>query len=166
MNNARVDYTDAKTGKQYSAESIELTTGAIREAASIPFKLTAFFGSNQPLMRAKTELAANLRFDRALKRYQLEDARLNGEASGEPLKGKTLTFNAQGQLLADLAANVAEWNGLKLSANQLRASANSRSTTSTRPRAWKAACPSPSSICASSSPGSASNCRPCRTPAP
>ncbi len=121
VNNARVDYTDAKTGKQYSAESIELTTGAIREAASIPFKLTAFFGSNQPLMRAKTELAANLRFDRALKRYQLEDARLNGEASGEPLKGKTLTFNAQGQLLADLAANVAEWNGLKLSANQLRA---------------------------------------------
>lgn len=121
VNNARVDYTDAKTGKQYSAESIELTTGAIREAASIPFKLTAFFGSNQPLMRAKTELAASLRFDRALKRYQLEDARLSGEASGEPLKGKTLTFNAQGQLLADLAANVAEWNGLKLSANQLRA---------------------------------------------
>lgn len=121
VNNARVDYTDAKTGKQYSAESIELTTGAIREAASIPFKLTAFFGSNQPLMRAKTELAASLRFDRALKRYQLEDAKLSGEASGEPLKGKTLTFNAQGQLLADLAANVAEWNGLKLSANQLRA---------------------------------------------
>ncbi|WP_374979218.1 AsmA family protein [Pseudomonas solani] len=121
VNNARVDYTDAKTGKQYSAESIELTTGAIREAASIPFKLTTFFGSNQPLMRAKTELAASLRFDRALKRYQLEDAKLSGEASGEPLKGKTLTFNAQGQLLADLAANVAEWNGLKLSANQLRA---------------------------------------------
>lgn len=121
VNNARVDYTDAKTGKQYSAESIELTTSAIREAASIPFKLTAFFGSNQPLMRAKTELAASLRFDRALKRYQLEDAKLSGEASGEPLKGKTLTFNAQGQLLADLAANVAEWNGLKLSANQLRA---------------------------------------------
>uniref|UniRef100_A0A1I7YPV7 AsmA domain-containing protein n=1 Tax=Steinernema glaseri TaxID=37863 RepID=A0A1I7YPV7_9BILA len=32
-----------------------------------------------------------------------------------------MTFAAQGQLLVDMAANVAEWNGLKLSANQLRA---------------------------------------------
>lgn len=121
VNNARVDYTDAKTGQQYSAEGIELTTGAIREGAAIPFKLSAFFGTNKPVLRAKTELAASLRFDRALKRYQLEDAKLGGEASGEPFKGKTLTFSAQGQLLADLGANIAEWNSLKLSANQLRA---------------------------------------------
>ena len=32
-----------------------------------------------------------------------------------------MTFAAQGQLLVDLAANVASWNGLKISANQLRA---------------------------------------------
>ena len=121
VRNARIDYTDAKSGKQFSAEGIELTTGAIREGASIPLKLSAFFGTNQPVLRAKTDLTANLRFERALKRYQLEDLKLNGEASGEPLKGKTLTFNAQGQLLADLAANVAEWNSLKLSGNQLRA---------------------------------------------
>lgn len=121
VNNARVDYTDAKTGQQYSAEGIELTTGAIREGAAIPFKLSAFFGTNKPVLRAKTELTASLRFDRALKRYQLEDAKLGGEASGEPFKGKTLTFSAQGQLLADLGANIAEWNSLKLSANQLRA---------------------------------------------
>ncbi|AYF89616.1 AsmA family protein [Pseudomonas sp. DY-1] len=121
VHNARIDYTDAKSGKQFSAEGIELTTGAIREGTSIPLKLSAFFGTNQPVLRAKTELVANLRFERALKRYQLEDLKLNGEASGEPFKGKTLTFNAQGQLLADLAANVAEWNGLKLSGNQLRA---------------------------------------------
>ena len=121
VHNARIDYTDAKTGRQYSAEGIELTTGAIREGASIPLKLSAFFGTNQPVLRAKTELTANLRFERALKRYQLEDFKLNGETSGEPLKGKTVTFSAQGQLLADLAANVAEWNSLKLTANQLRA---------------------------------------------
>ncbi|BAN51093.1 AsmA family protein [Metapseudomonas resinovorans] len=121
VRNARIDYSDAKSGKQFSAEGIELTTGAIREGASIPVKLSAFFGTNQPVLRAKTELTTNLRFERALKRYQLEDLKINGEASGEPLKGKTLAFNAQGQLLADLAANVAEWNSLKLSANQLRA---------------------------------------------
>ncbi|WP_375740566.1 AsmA family protein [Pseudomonas boanensis] len=121
VHNARIDYTDAKSGQQFSAEGIELTTGAIREGASIPLKLSAFFGTNQPVLRAKTELTAKLRFDRALKRYQLEDLKLNGEASGEPLKGKTVAFSAQGQLLADLAANVAEWDSLKLSANQLRA---------------------------------------------
>ncbi|WP_342243407.1 AsmA family protein [Pseudomonas sp. OTU5201] len=121
VRNARINYTDAKSGQQFNAEGIELITGAIREGASIPVRLSAFFGTNQPVLRAKTELTTNLRFERALKRYQLEDLKLNGEASGEPLKGKTLTFNAQGQLLADLAANVAEWNSLKLSANQLRA---------------------------------------------
>ncbi|NQD92010.1 AsmA family protein, partial [Pseudomonas sp. CrR25] len=121
VNSARVEYHDAQKGQQFSAESIQLTTGAIREGANIPVKLSAFFGSNQPVMRARSELQGELRFDRALKRYQLEDAKLSGEASGEPLDGQTLTYSMQGQLLVDLAAQVAEWNGLKLSANQLRA---------------------------------------------
>ena len=119
INNARVEYTDEQTGKQLSAESIQLSAGAIHEGASIPLKLTAFLGSNQPLMRVKTELNGNLRIQRALKRYQFEDMRFSGEATGEPLQGKTVSFSTQGQLLVDLAANVAEWTNLKLSANQL-----------------------------------------------
>lgn len=121
VKNARIDYADAQSGKQYSVEGIELTTGAIREGSSIPLKLSAYLGTNQPVLRARTELTGNLRFDRALKRYQLEDARLSGEASGDPFQGKTATFSAQGQLVLDQAAQVAEWNGLKLSVNQLRA---------------------------------------------
>ncbi|AHL77317.1 cell envelope biogenesis protein AsmA [Stutzerimonas stutzeri] len=120
VSDARVSYHDAKSGQQFSAEGIELTTGAIREATSIPVKLNAFFGSNKPVMRARTELQGALRFDTKLQRYQLEDLRLSGEASGEPLQGKTLSFSAQGQLLADLAADVAEWTSLKFTANQLR----------------------------------------------
>ncbi|RMH82906.1 AsmA family protein [Pseudomonas sp. AOB-7] len=121
LSNSRIDYHDAQQDQQFTLENIELKTGAIREGAAIPLKLGAFFGTNQPLLRARSELEGQLRFDRALKRYQFEDLKLAGEASGEPLKGKTLNFAAQGQLLVDLAANVAEWNGLKLSANQLRA---------------------------------------------
>ena len=121
VNSARIDYHDAQKGQQFSAESIQLTTGAIHEGASIPLKLSAFFGTNQPVMRARSELQGELRFDRALKRYQLEDAKLSGEASGEPFNGQTLNFTVQGQLLVDLAAQVAEWNSLKVSANQLRA---------------------------------------------
>ncbi len=121
VNDARFSYHDAQTGQQFSAESIQLETGAIREGASVPLKLSAFFGSNQPVMRARTEIHGNLRFDTALQRYQLESLRLTGEASGEPLNAKTVTFSAQGELLADLEAQVAEWNSLKLSANQLHA---------------------------------------------
>lgn len=121
INNARVEYNDEQTGKQFSAESIQLSAGAVHDGASIPVKLTAFLGSNQPVMRVKTELNGNLRIQRALKRYQFEDMKLSGEATGEPLQGKTVTFATQGQLLLDLSANIAEWTGLKLSLNQLRA---------------------------------------------
>jgi AsmA protein len=121
VNNARVQYTDARSGQTFGAESIQLSTGAVHEGVNIPLKLTAFLSAGQPVIKARTELNGELRFDRRLKRYQFEDMKLSGEASGEPLQGKTMSFAAQGQLLVDLAANVAEWNGLKLSANQLRA---------------------------------------------
>ena len=121
IRNASIDYQDAASGQQFRLESVQLNSGAIREGASIPFSLSGFFGSSQPVLRARAELSGQLRFDRVLKRYQLEDARLAGEVSGEPLHGKTLTFATQGQLLLDRAAQVAEWNSLKLSANQLRA---------------------------------------------
>ncbi|KIH86087.1 AsmA family protein [Pseudomonas batumici] len=121
VNNARIEFNDEKTGRQITSESIQLSTGAVHDGKEIPVKFTAFFGTNQPVLRARTELNGNLRFDRALKRYQFEDMRFSGELSGDPLQGKSLTFSAQGQLLVDMAANVAEWTGLKLSANQLRA---------------------------------------------
>ena len=121
VNNARVEFNDEKTGRQFTSESIQLSTGAVHDGKEIPVKLTAFFGTNQPVLRARTELNGSLRFDRALKRYQFEDMRIVGELSGDPLQDKPLTFSAQGQLLLDMAANVAEWTSLKLSANQLRA---------------------------------------------
>ncbi|MDP1045411.1 hypothetical protein Q6332_30695, partial [Klebsiella pneumoniae] len=40
INNARVEYNDEQTGKQFSAESIQLSAGAVHEGASIPVKLT------------------------------------------------------------------------------------------------------------------------------
>ncbi|QXH35534.1 AsmA family protein [Pseudomonas muyukensis] len=121
VNNARVQYTDEKAGQSYSAESIQLSTGPVHEGANIPLKASAFLSASQPNLKARTELTGELRFDRKLKRYNLEDMRLSGETSGEPLAGKTMTFAAQGQVLVDLAANVASWSGLKVSANQLRA---------------------------------------------
>ncbi|HEF4760497.1 TPA: AsmA family protein [Pseudomonas putida] len=121
VNNARVEFSDEKTGRQFSAESIQLSTGPVHDSTNIPVKLTAFLGTNQPVLRVRTELNGELRFERALQRYKLEDMKLSGEVAGDPLQGKTMTFAAQGQLLLDRAANVAEWTGIKISANQLRA---------------------------------------------
>jgi AsmA protein len=121
LTNSRIAYHDAKTGQQYSAENIQLSSGAIREGASIPLQFSALLASNQPVLQARTELQGQLRFDRALKRYQFEGLKLSGEIAGEQLQGKTLTFTTQGQLLLDQVAQVAEWSGLKLSLNQLRA---------------------------------------------
>jgi len=121
VNNARIDFNDVQKARQFTAESIQLSTGPVHNATDIPVKLTAFLSTNQPVIRTKTELTGKLRFDRALKRYQFDDMRFSGEAAGDPLQGKTLTFSAQGQLLADMSANVAEWTNLKFSANQLRA---------------------------------------------
>jgi AsmA protein len=121
VNNARVEYTDERTGKTFSAESIQLSTGAVHDSVNIPLKLTAFLSANQPALRVRTELNGEVRIARALQRYQLEDMKLSGEVTGDPLQGKAVTFSAQGQLVLDKAANVAEWTGIKISANQLRA---------------------------------------------
>ncbi|PNB73734.1 AsmA family protein [Pseudomonas sp. GW456-E7] len=121
VNNARVEYTDERTGKTFSAESIQLSTGAVHDSVNIPLKLTAFLSANQPALRVRTELNGEVRIARALQRYQFEDMRLSGEVTGDPFQGKAVTFSAQGQLVLDKAANVAEWTGIKISANQLRA---------------------------------------------
>lgn len=120
VKNSSIAYRDARSGQQFGAENIALTTGTIREGAPVPLKLNALFSTNQPVMRVQSELQGNLRFDTGLKRYQFEGLKLTGEASGEPLKGKTATFSAQGELLADLTAQTAEWNAMKLDINQLR----------------------------------------------
>jgi len=122
INNGRIDYFDAGSNLRYSAESLQLTSGRIRDGASIPLKLSAFISGNQPVLRASCELSANLRMDIAAGLYQLENTRLSGELSGAPFADKSADLALQGQLLFDQKAQRAQWNNLKLSLNQLRAS--------------------------------------------
>lgn len=121
VNGARIDYLDEQSGQQFNLESVQLTTGAIRDAEPIALKLSGFLANAKPLLRARIELTTKASIDQQLQRYLLDDLRIAGEASGEPFNGKTANFSARGNLLYDQGANVARWDNLRLSVNQLKA---------------------------------------------
>jgi len=121
VNSARIDFHDEQSGQQFSLESVQLTTGAIRDAEPIALKFSGFLGNSKPLLRARLELTTKVSIDQALQRVVLDHIKLSGEVAGEPLKGKTANFTARGNLLYDQSAQVARWDNLKLSINQLKA---------------------------------------------
>ena len=121
VNGARIDFHDEQSGKQFNIESVQLTTGAIRDREPIALKFSGFLANAQPLLRARIELTAKASIDQGLQRYLLDNVKLSGELSGEPLKGKTANYTARGNLLYDQSANTARWDNLKLSVNQLKA---------------------------------------------
>ncbi len=121
VNGARVDYHDEQSGQQFNLESVQFTTGAIHGKEPVAIKFSGFLGNPKPLLRARIELTAKASIDQGLQRYLLDNVKLSGEVSGEPLKGKTANYTARGNLLYDQSANIARWDSLKLSVNQLRA---------------------------------------------
>lgn len=121
VNGARIDYLDEQSGQQFNLESVQLTTGAIRDNQPIVLKLSGFLGNAKPLIRARLELTSKATIDQALQRYLLDDMKLSGEIAGEPLNGKTANFTLRGNFLYDLSANLAHGDNLKLSINQLKA---------------------------------------------
>lgn len=121
VNGARIDFHDEQSGKQFNIESVQLTTGAIRDREPIALKFSGFLANAQPLLRARVELTAKASIDQILQRYLLDSVKLSGELSGEPLKGKTANYSARGNLLYDQSANTARWDNLKFSVNQLKA---------------------------------------------
>ena len=121
VNGARIDYHDEQSGQQFNLESVQLTTGAIRDSQPIALKFSGFLGNAKPLLRARIELTTKATIDQVLQRYLLDDLKLSGEIAGEPFKGKTANFTVRGNLLYDKSAHIARWDGLKLSINQLKA---------------------------------------------
>ncbi len=121
VNGARIDYHDEQSGQQFNLESVQLSTGAIRDREPIALKFSGFIANAKPLLRARIELTAKASIDQGLQRYLLDNVKLSGEISGEPLNGKTANYTARGNLLYDQSANIARWDNLKFSVNQLKA---------------------------------------------
>lgn len=121
VNGARIDFYDEQSGQKFNLESVQLTTGAIRDTQPIALKLSGFLGNAKPLIRARIELTSKATIDQVAQRYALDSLKLSGEIAGEPFKDKTANFTARGNLLYDQAAQLAYWDNLKLSVNQLKA---------------------------------------------
>ena len=121
VNGARIDYLDEQSGQQFNLESVQLTTGVIRDNQPVALKFSGFFGNAKPLLRARIELTSKVTIDQALERYLLDDMKLSGEVAGEPFNGKTANFTVRGNLLYDQSANLARGDNLRLSVNQLKA---------------------------------------------
>ena len=75
VNGARIDYQDEQSGQQFNLESVQLTTGAIRDAEPIALKFSGFFGNAKPLLRARIELTTKASIDQVLQRFILDDLR-------------------------------------------------------------------------------------------
>lgn len=121
VNGARIDFHDEQSGQQFNIESVQLTTSAIRDREPVALKFSGFIANAKPLLRARIGLTAKVSIDQGLQRYLMDNVKLSGEVSGEPLNGKTANYTARGNLLYDQNANIARWDNLKLSVNQLKA---------------------------------------------
>lgn len=120
----RISFSDARNNRDWKLDGIELRSGAIRPGHRIPLQISANFAQTEPTWRGQAQMQGHLRFDPALRRYQLDIGQLQGTASGKPVHDKTLDFGAQAQLLVDRGAQVADVNNLHLTLNQLSATTN------------------------------------------
>lgn len=121
VNGASVVYNDQQSGQQFNLESVQLTTGAIRENQPVAVKFSGFLANAQPALRGRIELATTLNIQPNLETFLLDDLRLAGEISGEPLQNKSANISARGNLAYNTAQQSARWDNLKLSVNQLKA---------------------------------------------
>lgn len=120
VNSARLDYTDEQSGQKITLESVQISTGAIRERHNIPLKLSGFLASTEPLLRARVEMSGSAWLDGKGRQYRLEGFKLAGEVAGAPLDNKSANISASGNLALDLQQQQFDWQQLKFSINQLK----------------------------------------------
>lgn len=121
VQNGQASYEDARTGARLFFEQLDLRTNRIKEGALIPFTLRGHVQGMPLPWQASGEMVAGLRFDRAAQHYQLEGMQVRGVLNGEFLPSASVTFEARGDVAANLAAQQIDWTHLRVNANQLNA---------------------------------------------
>lgn len=128
INNTKVSYKDLKLGHEYIINNVHLSTGVIRVGQPVIIKLGANFRSNQPKLTTDIQLQGQLVYNLEKQLYQVKGLDLNSRISGEIFQGKTATFSAKGDLMADLKANTAAWSNLYLTLDELKVVGNINAT--------------------------------------
>lgn len=128
VNNTKISYKDLKAGQSYTVNDVHLSTGTITVGKPVIIKLGANFNSVQPKLSTKINLQGQLVYDLNAERYEVRDLDLTSNISGDMFNGKAVNFLAKGDLVADLKANTAAWNKLKLALDDLKVSGNINAT--------------------------------------
>lgn len=128
ITNARGRYEDLSSGQIFQLEDANLTTGALIEGEPFDVKFLGLLTTEQPVMRVRIDLNTLAQFDFDLDRYQLSALDLKVDASGEPFSGRALSMQLQGDALLDEGANIAEFNQVRISIADLRATGQVRAS--------------------------------------
>ncbi|MBQ0742343.1 MAG: AsmA family protein [Pseudomonas sp.] len=128
ITNARGRYEDLASGQILQLEDANLTTGALIEGEPFDVNFLGLLTAEQPALRVRIDLKTLAQFDFELERYQLDAVDLKVDASGEPFSGRALAMQLQGDALLDLGANIAEFNQMRLSVADLRATGQVRAS--------------------------------------
>lgn len=128
VNETKIIYKDVSAGQDYQVNNVHLSTGPIVIGQPIIIKLGANFNSVQPKLSTTINLETTVAYDLDAQRYEAKDLNLSSNISGDMFNGKTAKFTARGDLVADLKANTAAWNKLRLTLDDLKLSGNINAT--------------------------------------
>ena len=117
VRDARVVWDDRMAGQRYVVENLSLTSGAIQPPEPFPLELAFDFQSAAPEATGRFEVSGEVTADPEAKQYRLDDLAASVQAEGPALPGGAAEAElAAAALVADLAAQTARLDGLRLSA--------------------------------------------------
>lgn len=122
-----ITYVDKSTESEARLTEFNMTSGQVVTNAFFPAELS--FNAVQTVkgekqVKASTQLNAEFFLDLEKQQYKIKGLSSDLTISGKPVGGNTLTLATQADITADLLAQSAEINNLKLSVANLSASGN------------------------------------------
>jgi len=121
VNGARVDYTDAQTGRDYTLSGVDLSAHDIAPGQPFPLHLKVDFNSRQPHVSGSVSLDARAQFDARADQMALDNAKLTTHVAGGGL-ARPLDLDAQWEKLAvNLGRGTAQLSALHASTAGLTA---------------------------------------------
>lgn len=127
ITNGNITYTDKTTDSEARLTEFNMTSGQVVTNAFFPAELS--FNAVQTVkgeeqVKATAKLGAEFFLDLEKQQYKIKGLKSDLTISGKPVGGNTLSLSTQADIAADLLAQSAEINNLKLSLADLAANGN------------------------------------------